>query len=63
MQYRKNAEEFIHDNTGPYTGNVSDSFGYPPYTPDLAPSNFHLFLHLKSFADGHRFDNDKERKG
>ena len=22
---------------------------YPPYSPDLAPSDFHLFLHIKKF--------------
>ena len=30
----------------------------PPYSPDLAPSDFHLFLHLKSFLDGRRFHDD-----
>jgi hypothetical protein len=24
-------------------------FNHPPYSPDLAPSDFHLFLHLKKF--------------
>jgi len=28
----------------------------PPYSPDLAPSDFHLFLHLKKFLGGKRFD-------
>jgi hypothetical protein len=26
-----------------------EQFDYPPYSPDLAPSDFHMFLHLKSF--------------
>ena len=30
----------------------------PPYSPDLAPSDFHLFLHLKKFLGGKRFDDD-----
>ena len=30
----------------------------PPYSPDLAPSDFHLFLHLKKFLGGKRFDGD-----
>ena len=31
----------------------------PPYSPDLAPRDFHLFLHLKKFLAGKRFyDND-----
>ena len=29
----------------------------PPYSPDLAPSDFHLFLHLKKFLGGKRFDD------
>ena len=34
----------------------------PPYSPDLAPSDFHLFLHLKKFLSGQRqrFQNDRE---
>ncbi|GFU40925.1 histone-lysine N-methyltransferase SETMAR [Trichonephila clavipes] len=30
--------------------------------PDLTPSDFHLFLHLKSFLAGKYFNNDKELK-
>ena len=32
------------------------------YSPDLAPSDFHLFLHLKKFLSGQRqrFQNDRE---
>jgi len=32
----------------------------PPYSPDLAPSDFHLFLHLKKFLGGKRFDDDDD---
>ncbi|GFV03916.1 histone-lysine N-methyltransferase SETMAR [Trichonephila clavipes] len=37
---------------------------YPntPTSPDLTPSDFHLFLHLKSFLAGKHFNNDKELK-
>ena len=31
-----------------------------PYSPDLAPSDFHLFLHLKKHLAGKKFDNDDE---
>jgi histone-lysine N-methyltransferase SETMAR len=34
----------------------------PPYSPDLAPSDFHLFLHLKKFLAGQRFNNDEDVK-
>ena len=35
---------------------------HPPYSPDLAPSDFHLSLHLKKFLTGQRqrFQNDRE---
>jgi len=34
----------------------------PPNSPDLAPSDFHLFLHLKKFLGGKRFDDDEDLK-
>jgi hypothetical protein len=40
----------LHDNARPHTAHVTGFFGrgweileHPPYSPDLAPSNFHLF--------------------
>ncbi|GFU62633.1 histone-lysine N-methyltransferase SETMAR [Trichonephila clavipes] len=62
---------FLHDNARPHTANVTktllrgfgwDVFYHPPYSPDLALSDFHLFLHLKSFLAGKHFNNDKELK-
>ena len=35
---------------------------HPPYSPDLAPSDFHLFLHLKKLLGGKRFDDDDDLK-
>jgi hypothetical protein len=35
---------------------------HPPCSPDLAPSDFHLFLHLKSFLAGRRFHDYNEVK-
>ena len=34
----------------------------PPYSPDLVPSDFHLFLHLKKFLSGKQFDDDSGLK-
>jgi [histone H3]-lysine36 N-dimethyltransferase SETMAR len=31
---------------------------HPPYSPDLAPSDFHLFPKLKEFLGGKRLEND-----
>ncbi|KAJ4451520.1 hypothetical protein ANN_02984 [Periplaneta americana] len=62
----------LHDNARPHmarrTAAVLTEFGwelfdYPPYSPDLAPSDFHVFLHLKKFlSSGERFGNDEELK-
>jgi len=59
----------IHDNARPHTAaamqNLITTFGWeqfdhPPYSPDLAPSDFHLLLHLKSFLAGLQFHDDNE---
>jgi hypothetical protein len=34
----------------------------PPYSPDLAPSDFHVFLHLKTFLDSRWFHDDKVKE-
>ena len=58
-----------HDNTRPHTSlktrEVTSSFGWttishPPYSPDLAPSNFHLFGPLKESLRGLHFSSDEE---
>jgi histone-lysine N-methyltransferase SETMAR len=58
---------FLHDNARPHTARRTASllqefswevFNHPPYSPELAPSDFHLFLHLKKFHQ--RFENDRE---
>jgi len=33
---------------------------HPPYSPDLAPSDFHLFPELKEHLKGQRFSCDEE---
>jgi histone-lysine N-methyltransferase SETMAR len=35
---------------------------HPPYSPDLAPSDYHLFSNLKRFLRGRRFTSDEELK-
>jgi hypothetical protein len=35
-----------------------EQFDHPPYSPDLAPRDFHVFLHLKTFLDGRWFHNE-----
>jgi len=60
----------IHDNACPHTAAAMQNlitfgwkqFDHPHYSPDLAPSDFHLFLHLKSFLAGRRLHDDNEVK-
>jgi histone-lysine N-methyltransferase SETMAR len=37
-------------------------FEHPAYSPDLAPTDFHLFPKLKEFLGGRRFKSDEEVK-
>ncbi|CAK1598237.1 unnamed protein product [Parnassius mnemosyne] len=35
---------------------------YPPYSPDLAPSDYYLFRSLQNFLDGKIFTSNEEVK-
>jgi hypothetical protein len=37
-----------------------DVLDNPLYSPDLTPSDFHLFLHLKKHLTGKKFDDDDD---
>jgi histone-lysine N-methyltransferase SETMAR len=59
----------LHDNAHPHTARQTvaqlQQFGWsiithPPYSPDLAPSDYHLFPKLKEHLSGKRFNNDDE---
>ena len=39
-----------------------EQLAHPAYSPDLAPSDFHLFRALKTDLRGRRFGDDKELK-
>ena len=41
-------------------GKSWDILDHPPYSPDLAPSDYHLFPALKEHLSGQRFVNDEE---
>ena len=65
-------EKMFTTRSVPHTGRVTtalvdsfrwEQFSHPPYSPDLAPSDFHLFLHLKKFLAGQKFESDDEIKG
>jgi hypothetical protein len=61
----------LHDNACPHTLPPHSrshrdiwlgTIDHPPYSPDLAPSNFHVFLHLKTFLGGRWFHDNSEAK-
>ena len=61
----------LHNNARPHSAAQTQdritSFKWeqmdpPPYSPDLAPSDFHLFLRLKKCLGGKRFDDDDDLK-
>ncbi|GBM18204.1 hypothetical protein AVEN_151736-1 [Araneus ventricosus] len=39
-----------------------EQMNHQPHSPDLGSSDFHLFLHLKRFLSGQRFDDDEKVK-
>jgi len=59
----------LHDNTRPHTAaHTVDTLRdlkfwvlkHPPYSPDLAPLDFHLFGPMKEHLQGHKFADDNE---
>jgi len=59
----------LRDNARPHTAIAAigaletlkfDVLSHPPYSPDLAPSDFHLFPHLKRDLKGTHFTSDDE---
>lgn len=61
----------LHDNARPHVARQTvallDQFGWdiithPPYSPDLAPRDYHLFPKLKEHLAGRRFSDDDEVK-
>jgi histone-lysine N-methyltransferase SETMAR len=58
----------LHDNARPHTANQTvetvNELGFevmeqPPYSPDLAPSDFHMFGPVKEALRGRRFSSDE----
>ena len=58
-----------HDNATPHTAKFTqdwikrfnwETLPHPPHSPDLAPSDFHLFGPLKRHLAGKRFDDDDD---
>jgi histone-lysine N-methyltransferase SETMAR len=60
---------FQHDNARPHTAAiVKDKIAeygwelvpHPPYSPDLAPSDYHLFRSMKNWMRGKEYDDEAE---
>jgi histone-lysine N-methyltransferase SETMAR len=60
---------FLDDNAQPHRSHMTnakitelgwDRVDHPPYSPDLAPSDFHLFRSLQHYLKGKRFENINE---
>jgi histone-lysine N-methyltransferase SETMAR len=59
----------LHDNVHPHTAACIrallelfswELFGHPPYSPDLALSDYHLFTYLKNLLGLQCFSNNEE---
>lgn len=61
----------LHDNARPHCAKMTlhkiNELGYeivdhPPYSPDISPTDYHLFKHLELFLRGRQFKNEDEVK-
>ena len=61
----------MHDNAPVHKSRVTqaaireckfEQLNHPPYSPDLAPSDYYLFRNLKSHLRGTKFRDDDELK-
>lgn len=60
----------LHDNASPHTARTTQKkiqeladievLPHPPYSPDLAPSDYHLFRSMAHFLRGRQFENVEE---
>lgn len=70
-QYRREKVILLHDNARPHTANITKTtlqeldwevLPHPPYSPDLAPTDFHLFRSLSNHMKGITFQNEDDLK-
>lgn len=60
---------FLHDNARPHVAKVTRQkiidlgwqlLHHPPYSPDMAPTDYHLFRSLQNHLAGRKFNNRKD---
>lgn len=68
---RRSEVHLLHDNARPHVASVTrhqlkelgwDTVPHPPYSPDLAPSDYHLFRSLKQYLRGKKFKSYSDLK-
>uniref|UniRef100_A0A8R1I3E8 Histone-lysine N-methyltransferase SETMAR n=1 Tax=Caenorhabditis japonica TaxID=281687 RepID=A0A8R1I3E8_CAEJA len=68
---RLSAVHLLHDNARPHVAKATqaklqelswDTVSHPPYSPDIAPSDYHLFRPLKLFLKEKRFAKYEDLK-
>jgi histone-lysine N-methyltransferase SETMAR len=59
----------LHDNTCLHIAACTQAllehfnwelFDHPPYSPDLAPSDYYLFYYMKNWLESQRFNSNEE---
>ena len=69
--HRQGQTILLHDNTRTYVAQVVKTtlkelewevLQHPPYSPDLAPTDYHLFRSLSNHIRGVTFDNEEDLK-
>jgi histone-lysine N-methyltransferase SETMAR len=59
----------LHDNAPVHKSNIVQAairqtglveLNHPSYSPDIAPSDYHMFFHMKKFLRGRSFDSNDE---
>ena len=61
--HQENARPHIESSVKTYLGNTGwEVLPHPPYRPDLAPSDYHLFRSMQNALSGIQFDSLEEVK-
>ncbi|CAK9823968.1 Histone-lysine N-methyltransferase SETMAR [Anthophora retusa] len=69
--YNRKGVILHHDNARPHTARITadklrqlgwDVLPQPAYSPDIAPSDYHLFRSLQNFLLGKHFNNEECHK-